>query len=65
MTRNQEWNKQWKSYIDGMFALAWMPNEQDSRRVQEICKELKEIVDRNTETISQTVCGKITKTEQR
>lgn len=45
---NKAWNKQWKSYVDGLSALRWLPNHDDSERVHAIQLELKEIIDRNT-----------------
>jgi hypothetical protein len=45
---NKAWNKQWKSYIKGLSSLLWIPDKEDSHRVQEIMEELAQIVDRNT-----------------
>jgi hypothetical protein len=46
---NEEWNKKWKDEIKILGRLAWIPNEQDQKRVLELQKELNDIVDRNTE----------------
>ena len=49
MARNQNWNKEWRSYIDGLSRLRWIPNMEDSKRIADIQVELQSIVDKNTE----------------
>jgi len=49
MTRNKNWNLQWKDYVNGLYGLGFIPNTTDSLRLRHICVELKEIIDRNTE----------------
>lgn len=49
MARDDNWQKQWIDYINGLCGLRWMPNEVDSQRVGEIMDELKMIVKRNHE----------------
>jgi len=49
MARDKQWEKAWNGHIEALSLLRWIPNLEDSQRIQAIQEELKEIVKKNKE----------------